>query len=372
MSDDSNGKRKIRAAALVALLVTAIYLKDVIAAINKLCDVVSPAVFGGLLAMILNAPMRFFENKLLFPLKKRHFVAARTLSLLFSYLLAAGVAAFFFFTLLPRFIDGISDLTESLPLFIAHIFAFLEKILGSVKISGDIKSEITRSVLGAINSLANSLLGMTPDVLLLSQKLFKIGSDLFFALAFSGYVLFDKEGMKKGVAIITKRAFKKERAEKILRFLRLLSRSFDNFFSGQMIEALILGVLCFLGMLLLKIPYAAIVSGVVAITAIVPIFGAIVGTVPSACLIMLKSPPSAVVFLVFIIVMQLVEGNFIYPKVVGGKIELPAFFVLLALLVGGGLFGIFGILTGVPLFAALYGEVKARFFGDKGTETEKI
>lgn len=112
--------------------------------------------------------------------------------------------------------------------------------------------------------------------------------------------------------------------------------------------------MCFVGMLIFNIPYAPLVSCIVAITAIVPLLGAIIGTVPSIIIIMIDSPYKAVVFLVFIILLQIIEGNFIYPHVVGKKIELPAFFVLLALIIGGGLFGVVGILIGVPLMSVIY------------------
>lgn len=346
-------------AATVLLVLFVAYFKDFIKALSFVFDILSPAFLGLLLALLLNAPMRLVENKLLFALKRKSPHLARLLALFLSYALFISVVVLFLRLLLPELISSLSNLIESLPAFVGGVFEFLEKILGDATIDDNVVKELTVAVLSAINNLLDSFLKMTPDIIKLSVEVFGVFSDLFFALAFSGYILFDKEEMKLTAEKFVSKVVPTEYREEAVCFLRRALKSFDDFYAGQLIEACILGALCFLGMLALGIPYAPLVAGIVGITAIVPLLGAIVGTASSVIIIMIDSPPMAVVFLVFIVVLQMIEGNLIYPKVVGTKIDLPPFYVLFALLLGGGLFGIYGILTIVPLSSVIYKDIKS-------------
>ena len=135
---------------------------------------------------------------------------------------------------------------------------------------------------------------------------------------------------------------------------KISNEAFSNYIGGQFIEAIIIGVLCFIGMLVLKMPYALLISVLVAVTALIPIFGAFIGTIPSAFIILIIDPMKALWFVIFIIVLQQVEGNLIYPKVVGSSLGLPPIWVMLAMIIGGNTFGLIGILLGIPIFSVIY------------------
>ena len=147
---------------------------------------------------------------------------------------------------------------------------------------------------------------------------------------------------------------KPERADRTLEIISLVNRSFTNYVTGQVTEAIILGLPCFIGMLIFGFPYAPVISVVISFTALIPIFGAWMGAVIGAFLIVFVEPVKALWFLIFLIILQQVEGNVIYPKVVGKSVGLPGIWVLAAVTLGGGAFGILGMLLGVPIFAVIY------------------
>ena len=178
--------------------------------------------------------------------------------------------------------------------------------------------------------------------------------DVLLAFVFALYLLARKEVVAAHMKKLITTVLPREKAQRLLSIAALTNQTFTNFVSGQLTEAVIIGVLCFAGMLILNIPYAGAVSAFVAVTALVPIFGAWLGGGLGAFLIMLAEPIKAVWFVVFLLVLQQVEGNLIYPKVVGKSVGLPGLLVLMAVTVGGGAFGVLGMLLSVPVCAVLY------------------
>ena len=172
--------------------------------------------------------------------------------------------------------------------------------------------------------------------------------------AFSTYMLLQKETLCQNAKKILFAFLDRGKAEVLISVGKLSNEMFAKFVSGQLTEAVIIGILCFLGMSLFSIPYAPLIATIVSVTALVPIFGAFIGTAFGAFLLLMVRPITAVWFVLFIIVLQQIEGNFIYPKVVGGSIGLPGIWVLFAVTLGGNLFGVMGMLLGVPISAVLY------------------
>ncbi|MBR2070071.1 MAG: AI-2E family transporter [Clostridia bacterium] len=345
---------KITAIFLAIFVICLVYLKEVIGLIKVILDVLSPVFLGLVLALLLNIPMRFVEEKLLSKFKEKHKKGARAIALTVSFVLAGLIVFCFFYVILPRLLESTEKLIEKLPLFLQSVFDYLIRLFGDVKISEQFITGFQEGILNAVYSLLDSFMQMTPNIADVFSGVAKVFSDFFFAIAFAGYLLFDKEGMKDKFSRVSNYLFSSSFAKNMTNILYRIIGEFSNFFQGQVIEAVILGFLCFVGMLLLDIPYALFVSIIVGVTAVIPLLGAIIGTVPSAIIIMIESPSKAVIFLIFIVVLQTLEGNLIYPHVVGNKIELPAFFVLLALVIGGGLMGIYGIIICVPVFSVLY------------------
>ena len=181
-------------------------------------------------------------------------------------------------------------------------------------------------------------------------------------IAFSIYILAAKENLSKLCKRILFSIMKRPKAEKVLSVATMSSKVFAGFVSGQCIEVCIIGCLCFIGMLIFNMKYAAMISCIIAITAFIPVFGALIGTVIGAFMLLLHNPIQALWFIIFIIVLQQVESNIIYPKIMGKSVGLPGIWVLLAVTVGGNLFGVVGMLLSVPVCAVIYclvGEYKA-------------
>ena len=174
------------------------------------------------------------------------------------------------------------------------------------------------------------------------------------ALAFALYALVQKEKLILQAKKLLYAYVEEKKADKVMKVARTANTTFTNFISGQFIEALILGFLCMVGMLILGIPHAVTIGVMIAFTALIPIVGAIIGTVIGAILILPVSPIKAVVFVIFLLILQQIEGNIIYPKVVGSSVGLPGIWVLVAISIGGSLWGLVGILLSVPLFSVIY------------------
>jgi len=177
---------------------------------------------------------------------------------------------------------------------------------------------------------------------------------IFVAVVFSIYLLSSKETLARQSDRVMRRYLKPRLIDKLEYVLDILKTCFHRYIVGQCTEAVILGVLCLIGMLILQLPYATMISALVAFTALIPFAGAYIGAITGAFMILTVSPTKALIFLVFIIVLQQLEGNLIYPRVVGSSLELPPLWVLAAITVGGGVLGIVGMLLGVPITAALY------------------
>lgn len=191
----------------------------------------------------------------------------------------------------------------------------------------------------------------------MKTSLEKLGSWLLIflpGLMFSFYLLAAKESLLRMGSSLIDRCFGVFQGEKIRYVLTVLNQSFHHFLAGQTIEAVILGMLCTIGMWILRLPYAAMIGCLVGVTALLPVIGAYIGAAAGACMLLTVSPVKALVFLIFLTILQQIEGNFIYPRVVGHSIGLPGIWVLAAVIVGGGAFGIWGILFAVPLAAAIY------------------
>ncbi|MFA6753192.1 MAG: AI-2E family transporter, partial [Bacilli bacterium] len=188
----------------------------------------------------------------------------------------------------------------------------------------------------------------------LTSSIFASITNAILSIVFAIYMLANKENLISQTKKVLTAFVPKNKIGKILEVGTISNRVFSNFITGQVIEALIIGVLCFIGMLIIGLPYALTISVLVGFTSLIPVFGAFIGTAIGAVLIFVVSPIDALIFIIFIIVLQQFEGNLIYPKVVGTSVGLPAIWVLLAIIIGGSIYGVIGMLIGVPLCSIVY------------------
>lgn len=316
-------------------------------------NIISPFITGGCIAFILNVPMRFFENKL-------EMISGpglrRTVALLLTFISVALVLGGVFLLLIPQLIETVELLIPAVYDFLLDLGVYIEDFLvENPEVMSIIQSPESGSTFNwadfaqkAVSILGDSVTTIVQGAVSTIGSVASFAMDLFVAIVFAIYCLFQKETLaRQGRKILY--AFTKERfADRIIHILRLSNSTFSNFLSGQCIEVCILGVMIAISMAILKLPYIPLVSVLVAVTAFVPIVGAWAGCVVGAFFMLVNDPMQAVWFVVMFLVVQQIEGNLIYPKVVGTSIGLSGMWVIVAISVGGDLFGVVGMLLMIP------------------------
>lgn len=333
-----------------------------IGVIEKTITLFSPFLVGLCLAFIINTILVPFEkiwDKI--PSKKGGKVRdklKRPVCLILSTLIVVGVVFAIIFMLIPELINTVSSLVKMLPDVAKKLEGWwveLRAMLEHYNIVLPALDFDTGKVLDTVNSFISNygekFINTTVNI---TTTIVTFIVNLVLAIVFSIYLLSQKETIGRQTKKVLFAVFRNEKVEKLLEVASLSNQSFSRFVAGQLLEAVIIGVLCFIGMLIFRMPYAGVISVLVGFTALIPVFGAFIGTAVGAFLILLVNPMKALWFIVFIIVLQQVEGNLIYPKVVGKSVGLPGIWVLVAVTVGGGAFGIPGMLFGVPVCSVIY------------------
>lgn len=331
----------------------------------------SPLLFGFVISYPLNILMEFYERHW-FPKSKKPLAekSRRPVCLIGALLTVVGIVALVVVLIAPQLVNCIKLLIADVP---AAISMLVEKLKTIDFISKDLINTISsidwKSRINDIIGTVTSGIGSAMDVAVSAvTSIFSVVANIVLGLIFALYLLLDKKRLVAQVRKVTKRYIPEKWLGKTNHVISVLNDCFRRFIVGQCTEAVILGTLCTVGMMILKLPYAAMIGALVAFTALIPIVGAFIGAGVGAFLILMESPMKALIFLVFIVVLQQLEGNLIYPKVVGSSIGLPGIWVLAAVTIGGGVMGIWGMLIGVPLTAALYRLVKE----DVNRNPEKI
>jgi predicted PurR-regulated permease PerM len=320
-----------------------------------------PFIVGLVIAFILNVLMKMIEEKMLYKLNN----GKRALSLVLSLIAVFGFIVVLLFILIPQVKNAGMIFLDNIPEYHENILELGEKVGLSEEQLSIIKLEDTKFMKEMSNILKNNSKFILDLSFGLVNSVVSVVCNFFVGLIFAIYVLIDKESLCRQLKKLFNKLFNKKVYNKILEISELSNITFTNFVKVQFLEACILGGLCFLGMLLLGLPYAATISVVIGFTALIPIFGAFIGCVIGAFLIFMINPLQALIFIAFFLILQQIEGNLIYPKVVGGKIGLPSIWVLVAVMIGGSVGGIFGMLMGVPIISVLYSLIKSYVNNDK-------
>lgn len=346
-----------------------------------------PLILGGAIAYVANILMCFYE-RLFFPksAKKAVLKMRRPVCMALAFASVAVAIVFLMRTIVPELVACLRMLIERLPGALSQLFVWLEErfhlseyLAGTNLIPGS-SFDWQNAVTNTINLVLAGVGGVMGAAMSVVMTLFSTVVTLLLAVIFAIYLLSSKETLVRQVRRTT-RIYAGEKAEKRSFYvLKTLNDTFHHFIVGQCTEALILGSLCILGMLIFRFPYAVMIGTLVGFTALIPIAGAYIAAAIGAFMIFTVDPMQAVWFLVFLVVLQQLEGNLIFPRVVGSSIGLPALWVLAAVTIGGGLFGIVGMLLGVPLAASAYKllsrDMKAREQGitvfDIADEPEKM
>ena len=346
-----------------ALVVACLWKYDVVVSVLAfIFHVIFPFVLGGAIAFILNVPMNFIQRHLFAPERvERHKIQkkiARPVSMLIVIFGVFGIVALVMFVLIPQLGDTFSNLGSSIQAFIPKVQEWAEKLFHDNKEImtwvNSLKFDWNKIMDAGIDFFKNGA-GSVLDSTITAAKSIVSGITTFFiAFVFAVYILLQKEKLGIQAKKVLFAFVRKGRAEAAMEVLSLTYNTFSNFLTGQCLEAIILGSMFVITMTLFKLPYALLVGIVIAFTALIPIFGAFIGCALGAFLIFMVDPFKALMFVILFLVLQQIEGNLIYPHVVGNSVGLPSIWVLAAVSIGGSLLGIVGMLIFIPIISVVY------------------
>ena len=365
----------------ILLLVGVQRLDAVFGALRFLWGIGFPFALGGAIAFILNVPMTALEQWL-FPREKTaksklKNKLARPFSLVLAIVLVVGVISLVMFVVVPELGTTVASLGASMEAFLPRAQEWLENIFSNnEQIVAWIEGlemnweKIVETAWNFFRSGAGSVLSSTMTV---ARTIISAVTNFFIGFVFACYVLLQKEKLGEQSRKLMQAIFPRKQVDYILHVCSLSHRTFSSFITGQCMEAVILGAMFFVAMSVLRFPYALLVGVLVAFTALIPIFGAFIGCVVGAFLILMVNPAQALGFIVLFQVLQQIEGNLIYPRVVGNSVGLPAIWVLVAVTVGGNLMGIVGMLIFIPMASVLYTLLREWMYGrlDRKKQQEK-
>lgn len=345
---------------LIAALILGIQnITVVVTVLQTVAGVLQPLILGAVIAYILNILMKKLE-KIYFPKSKNRLInkTKRMVCIILSLLLVIGILGLVMGLVLPELVGAFAVIAESVPVYYEKLVAWLmtysdkfpviEEYINGLQLDW---SQITKNLVmyatSGVGGIFNSAISVVSVV---------VGGIVNFviALIFAIYLLAGKEKLSAQLKRVLAAYLSEKKRAQLAQMVAVADNTFSCFIVGQCTEAVILGSLCTIGMWILRFPYAPMTGAFIGVTALIPVAGAYLGAGVGAFMIMTVDPMKALLFLVFIVCLQQLEGNLIYPKVVGSSVGLPALWVLAAVTVGGGINGIFGMLLGVPIAATLY------------------
>ncbi len=355
----------------IVLLVGLFNMSSVLRGIGGIFSLLSPFILGGGIAFILNSPMRCIERNL-FERRKdgKKSKFARPVSIVLTILFVIGIIFIVLFIILPELGNTFAILGNNIAAFVPKVedwitdlstkYPEIQSYVGEIELDwAKISSEAVTFVKNFMDGLLNSTIGFLNSTIGVVSSIVSGVTKFLIGFVFSVYILAQKENLGRQGKQILYAVMKEKRAERIISILALSERTFSNFLSGQCVEAVILGAMFFVAMTILRFPYALLVGVLIAFTALIPIFGAFVGCFIATFLILMVNPVQALWFIVLFNVLQQIEGNLIYPHVVGGSVGLPSIWVLFAVTVGGNLMGVVGMLVFIPLCSVIYTLIRA-------------
>lgn len=365
MAMDLNKKsmKKIRELIVfTAILVVALWKFDtVLEGAKNIWGILFPFVLGGAIAFVINVPMSFLEKKIFGKTKDGNKVGkklARPISLLLTIILAVGVIALVMFGVIPQLTRTIASLMISIANFIPQMQDWIREFSHNnqdiMKLVNQVQFNPDQAIKWGISILGSGAGNMMNTTMSAVGSIVSGFATFFIAFSFACYILFQKEKLHVQIRKVFFAFISKQKAEAFLKICSLTYQTFANFLTGQCVEAVILGSMFVVTLSILKMPYALLIGTLIAFTALIPIFGAFIGCAVGCFLIFMVSPKQAILFIIVFLILQQIEGNLIYPHVVGGSVGLPSIWVLAAVTIGGNLMGIVGMLIFIPLVSVLY------------------
>ena len=353
MKDPKFKSNLLLATYVVVLAFIFINIKSVGNVFGSTMAMLKPFLIAICIAFVLNIPMKFYEEKVLDKVIKQP-KKRRPLAIILTIITIIAIVVGLVLFIIPQLVESGSTLVKNIPDYVKTLEMFMAEHFSKTEVFDELWNQVLsmgENIIKVVGQVTGSLVSQVVDI---TVGVTSTIINFFMGILIAIYILLSKEKLGIQAKKILYAFFDRIKADKVMEVARISHDKFSKFITGQCIEAVILGGLCFIGMTIFSMPYALLVSTIIGVTALVPIFGALIGTIPAAFIIFMVEPMTAVWFVILIVVIQQIEGNLIYPMVVGNSIGLSAIWVLLAITVGGSTFGILGILIGIPLFGVLY------------------
>jgi predicted PurR-regulated permease PerM len=354
---DESRKEKIITYSLIGIIVVITYLilnnfNIITDFVDKFFNVLKPFIIGSVLAMILNPLMKFFEN--LFP-NSMNFKLKRVLSTLVSVLILVLAVVAFLQTLIPQLFSSVSSLLFSLnEILIESDGDYAKTLVEHLNVSPEQSANIVNSINQGLDYLIKTVSNLAPQVLSYSISIVISIFHIIMGVIIAIYILIDKEKFKVQIRKVFHSIFNQSEERELEDIYHLIVRMFNGFLIGKTIDSVIIGIITFIVLSVFGIHYAFLISFIVGVTNIIPNFGPLFGAIPGFLILLILDPIESFYFLIIILAIQQLDGNIIGPYILGDSMGLPSFWILFAIILGGGFFGIFGMVLAVPTFAVLY------------------
>lgn len=331
--------------------------------ISDVVTILSPFIVGIIFSFLLRNPLKFIEfvilkNAKISP-KNKHLIATGG-AIAFGLLCVLA----FILLLVPQLYQSVMTLVDNISYYIENFYEIMEVVMVQLHLdSNEIIKQIETSIPSTdkiteyVISWASVFL---PNILTTTVNVASMAMNILIGVIVTVYILLDLKGFSFQTKRMLYAFLSNERADYIISVARLTDRIFNDFISGKIIDSIIIGILCYIGMVLFKMPFAILISVIVGVTNIIPFFGPFIGAIPGVFIVLVSSPSQAIWFALFILALQQFDGNILGPRILGDSIGLPAIWVMFAIIISGGLFGLSGMIVGVPTFAVIYFLIKER------------
>ncbi len=338
--------------------------------VKLVLKVLAPVIWGGVIAYLLNPIMKFFEKllkKAIFKKKERKSLV-RSLSITITMLITLSLIVLLIMTVIPEVIKSIEKILKNFSSYLNNLQIFATRFLSNNPEINALWNEEFETIR---SSLMDAVTKFQPEFEKLLTGIrdgafsFLIGiKDFLLGLIMSIYVMYNKETFKGQTKKFLYSLLHERKCNKIIKIGDRVNTVFIKYISGKTLDSFLVGVITFIGMTIMGMPFAALISFIIGLANMIPFFGPIIGAIPCILLILVEDPKKAIIFAIFILVLQQFDGNVLEPKILGGSLGLPTFWILFAIFVGGGLFGFIGMVTFVPIFTVIYTLIK-EFLNEK-------
>ncbi|MGL5640964.1 MAG: AI-2E family transporter [Paraclostridium sp.] len=344
---------------IVVLAFLLLNIHSVLKVLGHSVSILKPFIIGIAIAFLINIPMKCFEKRLINPLLKKFKVKnskiiSRLISLLLTLIILFVLISAFVNFVIPQLVKSTSSLVSGIPQYVDSLQSYVTNYFSHMHIPSNLHS----SILSGMEKMSNFVIKFgnyfISNILGITFGITSAITNFVMGFIIAIYILLSKEKLLLQCKKVLYAFLSESNAKMIIEISHLVQFKFSKFIAGQCMDGVILGTLCFIGMSIFNMPYALLVSTLIAISDLIPIFGTFIGTAIAAFIIFMVKPITALYFIIMIIVIQQIEGNLVYPFVVGNSIGLSSFWILVPIFIGSSTFGVIGIIIGVPLFSVIY------------------